>query len=109
MVQQCKSDTISQYCNDTKETPGAALSQTIHYNYKSQDRLTIPVCQTIHLHTVSKNNPQYAANGMGPSYVGLGWLGRTFPDLVCLEGRGMSGLAGPALHGGVAEPGNTAA
>ena len=44
---------------------------------------------------------------MGPNYVELGWLGRTFPDLVCLEGREVSGLAGPALHGWVAKPGGS--
>ena len=44
---------------------------------------------------------------MGPSYVELGWLGQTFPDLVCLEGRGVSGLTGPALHGRVTGPGGS--
>ena len=44
---------------------------------------------------------------MGPSCVGLDWLGRTFSDLVCLEGREVSGLTGPALHGGVAGPGGS--
>ena len=52
----------------------AALSQTISVNYKSQDRLTIPVCQTIHLHTVS-NNPQYAAGWNGTQLCGVGLVG----------------------------------
>ena len=40
-------------------------------------------------------------HGMEPVSVGLDWLSRTFLDLVCLEGQGMSGLTGLALHGWV--------
>ena len=47
--------------------------------------------------------PSILQDGVEPSCVGLDWLGRTFPDLVCLEGQGMTGLAGPALHGWVCQ------
>ena len=40
-------------------------------------------------------------DGLGPNYGELGWLGRTPSDLVCFEGRRVSGLAGPTLCGKV--------
>ena len=47
--------------------------------------------------------PSILQDGMEPGCVGLGWLGRTFPDLVCLEGQGVADPAGPALHGWVCQ------
>ena len=47
--------------------------------------------------------PSVLQDGVVPSYVGLDWLGWTFPDMVCLEGQGVAGPAGPALHGWVCQ------
>ena len=69
----------SAYNYKYRGAPCAALSQTIHYNYKSQDRLTIPVCQTIHPHTVSSNDPQYTAGWNGARLCGVGLVGTDIP------------------------------
>ena len=68
--------------------------------------ITIPVRRTIHPYIVS-NNPSILQDGLRPNYGESGWFGRTFPDLVRFEGRGVSGLTGPTLCGRVLGPGGS--
>ena len=64
--------------------------------------ITISAKQTIHPYTVSKN-PSILQDGLRPDYGELGWFGQTFSDLVCFEGRRVSGLTGPTLCGKVSD------
>ena len=91
-------------CVTSINAPCAALSQTI----RLQPQISGSSYHTSHsdyptTHNITTIFPSILQDGVEPGCVGLDWLGRTFPDLVCLEGQGMTGLAGPTLHGRVCQ------